>query len=341
MKKILSIILIVTVLSLGFIVSVSAVLPPKQEIKYATFSDDFQKMFYNGNPYSRANTNGIYLYVEPILNESGGSYVVDNVAEVYFQGELSDEQKKTVDFVSIYSYDNQEVIFDVEIYYKDGSNLNVSYIRNDYLNEYNQLINKEFDEFYVDFTWPEGNTVPINKDVLSSPITKEFDYYPWYDDCFYVEGSITDGKLRYSYGEIRYINGDFYYYNPELNKEVENYFNSDSYIYGEYSYSYESEPKITLNKITDEATLATLNEGLQKYYDDEMGYMYNDELLEGVSKVFLTILFAIIPFAAFVIFLVLAIKAKKKGYKKIYITGCILSVAEIATFIAAAIYLFK
>lgn len=341
MKKILSITLAVLMLSLCFVISASAVSQPKQEIKYATFSEDFQKMFYNGNPYSRANTNGIYLYVEPILNESEGSYVVDSVTEVYFQGELSDEQKKTVDNVSVYSYDNQEVIFDVEIYYKDGSILNVSYIRNDYLNEYNQLINKEFDEFYVDFTWPEGNIVPINKDALSSPITKEFDFYHWYDDCFYVEGSITNGKLRYSYGEIRYINGDYYYYNPELNKEAENYFNSDSYIYGEYSYSYESEPNVTLNKITDEATLAKLNEGLQKYYEDDMGYMYNDELLEGVSAVFLWILFGVIPFGIFLTFLVLAIKAKKKGYRKIYVTGSILSIAEVIVFIITSIYIFK
>lgn len=340
MKKILSITLAVLMLSLFLGVNSFAIAPPKQETKYVTFSEDFQKMFYDGKLYSRKNTSGIYFYEDIDYTEQG--VYTETYALPNYQATLSDTQAENVDDIQIFSLNpfGSEVIFAVNIYYKDGATLSVSYLRSDYLEEYEKLINKEFDELYVDFGWPEGNIVEIKKDSLSSEITKKFDYWDYYD-CFPIEGGLDNGKLRYEYGEIRYINGDFYYYNPELNKEVENYFNNDGYLYEEYSYSYETEPDVNLTKITDEATISTLDEALQKYYEDDMGYMYNDELLEGVSKVFLTILFGIIPFAAFILFLVLAIKAKKKGYRKIYVTGSIVSIAEVIVFIITSIYIFK
>lgn len=345
MKKILSITLVALMLSLSFVVSASAVPTTKQEVKYATFSDDFQTMFYDGKPYSRANTDGLYYYEDIEYSEydeyDESDVYSDSYAMVTYEVSLSDSQKNIIKSIRLYSYNSagSEVIFDAEIYYKDGATLMVSYLLNDYLNEYNKLMNKEFDEFYVNFGWPEGNIVPISKELLSSQITKNFDYWE-YSDSFFVEGSVKNGKLRYSYGEIRYINGDFYYYNPELNKEAEEYFNDDAY-YDDFSHGYETEPKVTLNLITDKATKEVLDEALKKYYEDDMGYIYNDELLEGVSKVFLTIMFGVIPFGVFITFLVLAIKVKKKCYKKIYIAGSVLSIAEVLTFIVTAIYIFK
>ena len=343
MKKIISVTLAVLMLSLCFVVSASAVPQPEEEIKYATFSEDFTIMFLEGKPYSRVNTSNIYFYEKPIYDEYDetdefyDSYSTSCPVPLgFYEGKLSEEQKKTVDNISLYSSDSSEAIFEAEIYYKAGAGLSVSYLDNAYLKEYNQLTKNNFDEYYVDFTWPEGNTVAINKEVLSSQQTREFDLWDYYD-TFTVEGAVKNGSLRYVYGEIRYINDEFYYYDPLKNKEAEEYFN----IIDEYSYGYETEPKVTLNLITDEATKEALEAALQKYYQDDMGYIYNDELLEGVSKVFLTILFGVIPFGALISFVVLTIKAKKKTYRKIYVTGFIVSLAEIATFIAAAICLFK
>ena len=341
MKKILSIALAVLMLSLGLIVTASAVPPPvpsKEDVKLATFSEDFQNMFIEGTMYSRANTSNIYYYEPIVYDEFEESYVYDDVdIGGLVETKLSNEQKKTVDDVGVYTYDSFGAMYEVEIYYKDGSSLTASYLLVDLMKEYNRLINNDFDEFYVDFGWPEGNMVALNKDLLTSEQTREFDFWE-YDDSFSVEGAVKGGSLRYYYGEIRYINKEYYFYDPKLNEEAEQYLNSDTFY---DDYSYEAEPNVTLSLITDPSTKAALDEALKKYYEDDMGYIYNDELLEGVSKVFLTILFGVIPFGAFITFLVFTIKAKKKTYKKIYLTGCIVSLAEVATFIATAIYLFK
>ena len=340
MKKILSVILVVLMLSLCFVVSAFAVPQPEEEIKYATFSEDFRKIFYDGKMYSRVNTASIYIYEKPVFDEYNDIYSTScPVVEPMIEAKLSEEQKKIVDNISIYSHDSIEAIISVDIYYKDGATLSVSYLQNDYMKEYERLINNDFDEFYVDFSWPEGNMVAINKEALYTEQTRDFVYWE-YDDSFSVEGAVKNGALRYFYGEIRYIDNSFYFYDPQLNKSVEDYFNNEAY-YDDFSYGLEEEPKVTLYQITDEPTIALLEEALQKYYQDDMGYIYNDELLEGVSKVFLTILFGVIPFGAFVTFLIFTIKANKKTYRKIYITGCIVSLAEIAVFIVTALVIFK
>jgi hypothetical protein len=285
--------------------------------------------------YSRANTSNIYFYEPIVYNEFEESYVYDGDLSDFIDAKLSQEQKKTVDYATVYSYDSFGAVYEAEIYYKDGSSLTATYLLNDLMKEYNRLTNNDFDEFYADFSWPEGNLVPLTKEALTAEQTREFDFWE-YDDSFSVEGAVKGGSLRYYYGEIRYINKQYYFYDPIINKEVEDFLNSDAYIYGNAT-----EPKVKLSLITDPATKAALDEALKKYYEDDMGYIYNDELLEGVSKVFLTILFGVIPFGAFVTFLVFTIKAKKKTYRKIYLTGCIVSLAEVATFIATAIDLFK
>ncbi len=338
MKKIISVTLVVLMLSLCFVVSASAVPQPEEEIKYATFSDDFTIMFLDGRPYSRVNLENIYVYEEPVDGEFYDKYSTDcsYIQPYSFEVKLSENQAESVNNVNVYPYDSYNAVCQVEIYYKDGALLTVSFLQNIYLKEYNKLIKYEYDEFFVNFNWPSDNIVPLTKDVLSSQTTTEFEYWQ-YNESFTVEGAITDGKLRHNFGEIRYINDEFYYYDPLKNKEAEEFFSNND----EYSYEYETEPKVTLNLITDEATKEALEAALQKYYQDDFGYIYNDELLEGVSKVFLTILFGVIPFGALITFVVLTIKAKKKTYRKIYITGIIVSLAEIASFIAAAIYLFK
>lgn len=339
MKKILSITLAVLMLSLCFVVTVSADATPidtDTQVKIATFSEDFQNMFIDGTMYARANTTNIQYYETPVFNEYNEE-ITDVIDEaVIIDCKLSDEQKKTVDGVEVIYNSSTETIYEVQIYYKDGSRLFAKYLLVDLMNEYNKLINHEFEEYYVDFAWPVGNVVALNEKAIFNQQTRVFDLYES-DDTFNVKCAVKGGSLRYSYGELIYIDKEFYFYDPELNPEAEEYKAKTK-----YTHDFESDkPKVKLGIITDTATKEALDEALQKYYKDDMGYMYNDELLEGVSKVFLTILFAVIPFGAFVAFLVFLIKAKKKTYKKIYLTGCILSLAEVAVFITTAIYLFK
>lgn len=170
MKKIISVTLAVLMLSLCFVVSASAVPQPEEEIKYATFSDDFTIMFLEGKPYSRVNLENIYVYEEPVDGEFYDKYSTDcsYIQPSSFEVKLSEKQAESVNNVNVYPYDSYNAVCQVEIYYKDGAVLSVSYLDNAYLKEYNQLTKNNFDEYYVDFAWPEGNTVAINKEVLSS-----------------------------------------------------------------------------------------------------------------------------------------------------------------------------
>ena len=82
--------------------------------------------------------------------------------------------------------------------------------------------------------------------------------------------------------------------------------------------------------MTDPALLQQIEEARAKYYEDDYGIFFNDDFTDIVSKVFITLLFAIVPFAILVLTLILGIKAKGI-YKKLYFTTCILAAAELIT----------
>ena len=350
MKKILPIILVALLLSLCFVPTVFATAAPTPEIKYVSFSDDFKTMYYEDKAFSRIDSTEISYY-QPLeidivpetvvadMNDtlSQTTVVEDSTAyyEYNYRAYLNDKQLAEVKNVYI-SVAQLEIIFNVEIRYKDGSVLLTSFLDNDYLEEQNKLINGEIDNYIVNFDYPQDNNVFIKKEVLISDEIHEF-YFLQYDMTFNVIGYIDNGSLQRRCGEIHIIDDEFYYLDYNLNQDLYTVYYGNTY-YGSFFYE---EPLAKLYRITDEETVKVLKEALNRYYNDDMGYIYNNELQENVSKVFLTTLFGIIPLGSLVTFTVLTFKTKKKSYKKIYVTGCIVSLAEIIAFITSAICLFK
>ncbi|MGN0526137.1 MAG: hypothetical protein ACI4IF_01765 [Acutalibacteraceae bacterium] len=358
MKKTISVILVALLLSFCLVLPAFAVEgnnPPtftKESIKEngpITFSEDFKNLYYCGYQYSIINGYELsynYDYIEDYnelnYDEHYNELSIDRICvtgiypqeksndsehSIFIDIELTEKQQNTVNYVDIYA-NSDGLIFDVTVEYKDYTTVNATFLRDDYLSEYNALINGEAEEYTVEFSWPEDNTVVLPKSAITSNETIVINSYD-FDDLFSVYCGIKNGTLKYSSGEIHLIDNDYYYVDSSANEGV----HGSGVLY--------TEETLKAVKITDPDAIEMLNTGLQKYYDDDLGYLYNDDLVESVSQAFLTILFALIPLIALAIFIVFAIKSKKKIYKKIYITASVLSFAEIISFIVTAYLLFK
>lgn len=350
MKKTISVILVVLLLSFCLVLPAFALDIAVDESKQSTlteesvkangpitFSEDFKKLYYCGNQYSLINGSGLEYEYDYIYDKDYNEiYIVgiypqknsDNTEfSIIIDVELTEKQKNIVDNVYIES-NLDGLIFDVTVEYKDYSSLNATFLRDDYLSEYNALINGDAEEYTVEFGWPDGNSVVLPKSAITSNETTTINSYDR-DNFFWVYGKMKNGTLKYSSGEIHQIGKDYYYVDSSANEGA--YGSGELYI----------EDTLKAVKITDPDAIEMLNTGLQKYYDDDLGYLYNDDLVESVSQAFLTILFALIPLIALAIFIVFAIKSKKKIYKKIYITASVLSIAEIISFVVTAYLLFK
>lgn len=331
MKKIISVILVALLLSFCFVLPAFAT-GSSSASDYVTFSENFEKLYYQGKQYSLIDGSLVdYNYDNNSLygSEDPGivyDYDVESLNSPKIDVKLTPEQQKSVEEASVTPYNNQQ-IFEVYIYFKNHMTTTATYLQDDYLDEYENLINGNIDEYSIRFLWPEGNTVKLSKEVFSSEETVESYWYE-YDDSWPVCVRIDGLALEYTVGEIYLKDKEYYYLDYSIN----------AYCIDNNCFDNET---VRLVKITDPDAVAELDEGLQKYYNDDMGYIYNDDLLDSVSKVFLTVIFGIIPLVAFVVFIMLAIKSKKKIYKKIFITASALSIAEIISFIATAYMLFK
>lgn len=323
MKKLSTIIIAVLIFSLCLAVT-SFAAPPLEEIKdnYAVFSEDFQKLYVNDIPYTRVNTRDIsYNYIEGDLEDEDYSLWQYETIVI-----LSDTQKETVYSVDLAKY-NKGIIFDAAINYHDGSTLNVSYIKDKNLEEYYTLVNGEYSSLVVDFVFPEDNKIYIDKNLLHDSQTHTFDSIKLdvseIQEIYAVSG---DENLGLHYGDLLVVGDDYYIYISE--EPGTTYWES-------------TEEEITVYKVTNEETKQKLDDGMQRYYEDDYGYMYNDDLLEGVSAVFLIIVFGAVPLSIAVTFIGLAIKARKKTYKKIFTVVSILSLLEVISFILTALLIFK
>jgi ATP-dependent Clp protease ATP-binding subunit ClpC len=78
-------------------------------------------------------------------------------------------------------------------------------------------------------------------------------------------------------------------------------------------------------KITDEALLQELNTAQDAYYNDDMGFLFNDALTQSISKIFLVVIFCVIPGIVLILFAILAIRAKQAIYRKLFILVSTLS----------------
>ncbi len=343
MKKYLVLFISVIILSLSLCIPSFA-----SNIRVITLSDDYKYMYYNGATYTRADTTMLsFTNLDTYMtsseeNYSEETYASDEVKEIpvntvtefvdygsYYTVKLTDTQREEVKTVEITNSSYDETLFFVTVYFKDGSELYIDFIREDLIDEYNKLINGNADEYYIDFSWPEGNIISINKDALfSGKETKISSWAVAYDYLVFADSAT--GSFDAEIGMILTVE-DSYYFCSFIDSDIKS-----SLYFWELG-----DEKVKVIKLDDETIIEKIKLGEERRQEDEFGYLYNDELTEFVSKIFFIIVFAIVPAIVLVGSLILAIKSKKGLYKKLLLATSGLSLALLATFIYIAFTLFN
>lgn len=317
MKKILSIFVVSLVLLSCFSFSAFAIeeidLDEGENLVFTpqdivTFSDDYKEMQIGAYNYTRFNTDRLHI--------SGWIEINNEVI-------LTEKQKKEIESIDLESSEYGEKIT-VYLNFKDGSTTTSDYLLNDYIEEYNRLETADSTELHIIFSNYWGGS---EEEIIVSATPDKFkgekaeisispdDY--WVNEIFpvYIKSNKYDFFVEMGY--FVDINDEFYYI--DYNDFEIDYYNFNSFDYEGPAY-----------KITDLGLIQEIEEGIENYYSDDYGIFFDDNFTQVVSKIFITLVFAVIPLAIFVLTLIFTIRSKTK-YKKLHLTACILSAAELIT----------
>lgn len=269
----------------------------------ATISDDYQKIHLDGNTYSRFNTS--MMEVEYFDTD--------------IQVELNATQQESIEKVLLKTNADNTMI-SADIHFKDGAVLSVEFLRDDYVEIYDDISVSENVTYIIDFEYPEGNIVKAEKtDLFGKNVVLSEDELGW---CEYYPVLIKNGDetLTAYKGSLIIIEDAYYYVNYE-EIEVESWYDFDPYEYDE----------LPAYEISNAELIANIKDAEDSYYSNDFGFLLDDSLTSVVSMVFLIIVFAVIPFAIFVVFLILAI-CSKTVYKKMFRLVYVLSATELVVF---------
>ena len=344
MKKYLVLFISVIILSLSLCIPSFAL-----NKRVITLSEDYKYMYYNGATYTRADTSMLrftdlttYMYNNTGENYSEETYASDEVKEIpvdsvtefvdygsYYTVKLTKTQGKEIKKVEITNSSYDETLFYVLIYFYDGSELQIDFIREDLIIEYKKSIKGEVNNFYIDFKWPEGNKVTVNRNELFTGEKTKINVWD-YDYDYDVYAKPANANFDIEIGKILKFDDDYYFYSF-----------IDSDIKSSNDFWELDDEKIKVTKLEDESIIEKIKLGEEKREEDSLGYLYNDELKESVAKIFFILVFAIIPAVICIVSFILALKSKKSLYKKLLLTTSGISLAEIVTFIYIAFTLFN
>lgn len=335
MKKFVNVIITVLILSFALGITSFATATPIQQnvdVPVITFSDDFRTLYYNGYTYYQKDLTLFESYIGIDYEIDGDYYeAYDSVISTddydiinYADYKLTEKQEETVKSVDV---SGDDIIVYLTVYYKDGTSLYLDLLREDYLDDYDNLLSEKYANYEVDFEYPDGNIVKVDRKVLfeneKQAVNSEEFYADYMTQFVYLHSD--DGALSYQPGLVVKLGDDFYYFSYEENN-----------MYPDYEYSffdlYWSETDVYVHKITNEQVVTELQDAEQAYYEDDFGVFENEELANSISYFFLILIFGVIPGIVFVVSLVFAI-IKKKTYRKLLFTVCGFTLAEIITFI--------
>lgn len=261
-------------------------------------SEDYKTVTWQGVTYCRFNSNVIELDYE---GEGG-------------EAELTAQQLEDFSRVHVESM-NRQTVLNLEIHFRDSSILIASYLREDMIKVYENLQAGNAEKYRVDFSWPEGNTVNADRQGLyGTSITLTEDILDWcnFYDVYAVD---RDESIAVIVGALLTHEEKFYYVDYSQ-------CGFSSYPYHTYLYEAQELPGW---EITDEALLQKLNTAQDAYYNDDMGFLFNDALTQSISKIFLVVIFCVIPGIVLILFAILAIRAKQAIYRKLFILVSTLS----------------
>lgn len=301
MRKYISILFMALSLLLCFPISIFA-------DTTCSLSEDLQTMILDDKPYTRINSSYLNL---------------DFTEHLEKEFTFTPAQEESIKKIELVAYESRAVIH-LDIYYYDGSILSIDFLQDAYMDTYNSIMEQRASIYTIDFQYPMGNTVTAAKaDLFGKDAVLNHSDLEWCD-YFNVSIQSDDGRLNAVIGALIIVDDDFYYVDfEEIHQE-----NWDDF----YPYNMS---QLSAHKITNAELILELMDAEEKYYDDDFGFLYDDELSVTISKIFTTFLFIIIPLGIFITFLILGIRSKTY-YKKLFFLICTLSGAEL---LAAIIFL--
>ncbi len=311
-KKIIALILVVFMIAPCFILNASAIITERDDNRTfcgISISDDFKTLYYyNGTKYHR-------------FDASMTQWDYD-FGEEYEKIKYNSDEIKFVDFVK----NENNVIITADITLNDGSTISASYIEDIYLDEHNSLV-ENTTTYTVDFVYPKESQVELSSSQIFGEKTillyNDLQTYMHFD----VNAYATNDVFNIRKGFIASDNGAYYYVDYTENDMTD----SDAFYYGELD-------SVNAYKITNTEAITALDEAYKNYNSDAIGLLTGD-VTEGIGAVLLIMVFGLIPLAAFIVFLILSIRAKTPAYKKMFRAIWIISAVEIAIFVITMILL--
>ena len=310
-KKILSLI-IATILILPcftlnvFATSASDMTSPDAEFKF-TLSADYQTLTYTGTTYVRFDSSSTdWDYFED--HTDNNCDYIDNV-----------------DFIR-YAIGTNKSIIEADVNYFDGSRFICSFIKEDLLPEHQNMVESS-SKYIVNFTYPYYTKVPISANQLSSE-TKNFSKNELFSAySYFVNVYSSDESFTVQKGRLVIIDNEYYYVDYKLNNiTFSNEHDNDVSSYKGY-------------KVVDNNLIAQLDKETGNKQDELIDLLFSGELFTGFGTLLLIAIFALIPLAALVLFIILSIRAKTPVYKKLFRAIYIISASELLMFIISVILL--
>ncbi len=311
MKKFISVLIAVLLLSSCFVVPAFAQavdewgFPVDPVIE---FSDDYTKIYYDGYTFKRVDADVLDIYF----------------LGLYWDVVLTDAQQSSIKNVEVEINSEDTVIF-ATINFKDGMTMSSAYLREDYIDDYNRIASTECEEYTIDFTYPEDNTVIAKKSDLFGETVVFNKSKLGLCDAYEVKATVEEAGLTVIKGFLLIYESKYYYVDCyETGLPANTYFD------------YHNFNELEIHKITNEELFADIEFAAEEFYEDDYGYLYDDEFTDTTSAALIIFLFGVIPFAIFVIFLIKAIRGKGV-YRKINIAVCTACGLELVAFIILAV----
>lgn len=327
MKKLLSLIISFVLIFSCFAVTVFAedfdLLNAKTPI--GTFSDRYEKFYAEGEQYTRIKASVIEtdLNYNWIVEEE---YVSEYYLGVGIYIQLTNQQKQEIKTVKLKTNKDRTLI-EATFTYFDDAQMTVMYLKDAYLDEYNKVVTGQTETLTIEFVYPSYNNVEAQRQQLVGEMTT-FTNSRLVDleDDYDVVAKNSDGSMSVVVGKLLVIADEYYYLNYK-----EAGFGEDDW----YSGSIGEIANKPLNKITDTQLIAAIDGAMEEYYNDDYGVLYDDDVTESISIGFFVFVFAVVPLAILVFFLIKAIRGKGI-YKKLYFAVVAVCLAEIVVFAVLA-----
>lgn len=327
MKKLLSLIISFVLIFSCLAVTVFAedfdLLNAKTPI--GTFSDRYEKFYAEGEQYTRIKASVIEtdLNYNWIVEEE---YVSEYYLGVGIYIQLTNQQKQEIKTVKLKTNKDRTLI-EATFTYFDDAQMTVMYLKDAYLEEYNKVVTGQTETLTIEFVYPSYNNVEAQRQQLVGEMTT-FTNSRLVDleDDYDVVARNSDGSMSVVVGKLLVIADEYYYLNYK-----EAGFGEDDW----YSGSIGEIANKPLHKITDTQLIAAIDGAMEEYYNDDYGVLYDDDVTESISIGFFVFVFAVVPLAILVFFLIKAIRGKGI-YKKLYFAVVAVCLAEIVVFAVLA-----